>query len=176
LLKGQYGVDLERISLDRILNGGARKGKSIFIGHGRSQQWSKLRDYIHDQLQLPWVEFNKEPVAGILTLERLLEMLEVSAFAFLIMTGDDDFGEGALRARQNVIHELGLCQGRLGARKAVALLEEGCDEFSNIQGLNQIRFPRNNISAAFDEVRRVLEREGLLESGRKGIGGGARYG
>lgn len=42
------------------------------------------------------------------------------------------------------------------------LLEEGCKEFSNIQGLGQIKFPQGNISAAFEDVRRVLEREGLI--------------
>ena len=39
----------------------------------------------------------------------------------------------------NVIHEVGLFQGRLGANKAIILLEDGCEEFSNIQGL--VRMP-----------------------------------
>jgi hypothetical protein len=34
----------------------------------------------------------------------------------------------------------------------------------NIEGLGQIRFPKGNIKAVFDEVRRVLEREGILEA------------
>jgi hypothetical protein len=42
------------------------------------------------------------------------------------------------------------------------MLEEGCTEFSNVAGLGQIRFPRGNIAAAFEDVRRVLEREGLI--------------
>jgi hypothetical protein len=46
------------------------------------------------------------------------------------------------------------------------LLEEGCTEFSNIHGLGQIRFPKGNIGAAFEEVRRVLEREDVLPPGR----------
>lgn len=44
------------------------------------------------------------------------------------------------------------------------MLEEGCDQFSNIDGLGQIRFPAANIAASFEEVRRVLEREGFLGS------------
>lgn len=62
----------------------------------------------------------------------------------------------------NVVHEAGLFQGRLGFTKAIVLLEEGCEEFSNIQGLGQIRFPKGNIAPAFEEIRRVLEREGLI--------------
>ena len=42
------------------------------------------------------------------------------------------------------------------------LLEEGCKEFSNIQGLGQIRFPKERINAIFEDVRAVLEREGVL--------------
>jgi hypothetical protein len=61
-----------------------------------------------------------------------------------------------------VTHEAGLFQGRLGFMRAIVVLEEGCTPFSNIEGLGQIRFPRGRISAAFEEVRLVLEREGLL--------------
>ena len=64
----------------------------------------------------------------------------------------------------NVVHEAGLFQGRLGFTKAIILLQEGCEEFSNIEGLGQIRFPKGNIQAVFEEIRRVLEREGLIES------------
>jgi hypothetical protein len=66
------------------------------------------------------------------------------------------------KTRMNVVHEAGLFQVRLGFSKAVVLLEEGCEQFSNIQGVGQIRFSKGNISAAFEEVRRVLEREGLI--------------
>ena len=89
-------------------------------------------------------------------------MLEVSTFAFLILTAEDERSDGSVTARQNVIHEAGLFQGKLGFRKAIILIEEGCDEFSNIHGLGQIRFPPGRISAGFEEIRRVLEREGLL--------------
>jgi|SRR5271155_4413554 len=86
-------------------------------------------------------------------------MLDAAAFASLIMTGEDEQADGKLHARLNVVHETGLFQGRLGFKKAIILLEEGCEEFSNIHGLGQIRFLRNNISSKFEEVRRVLEHE-----------------
>ena len=89
-------------------------------------------------------------------------MLEQSRFAFLLMTAEDENTDGKLQARMNVIHEVGLFQGRLGFERAIVILEEGCEEFSNIQGLGQIRFPKENISASFQEIREVLEREGLI--------------
>jgi predicted nucleotide-binding protein len=54
-----------------------------------------------------------------------------------------------------VVHEAGLFQGRLGFTKAIVLLEDGCEEFSNIQGLEHIHFPKGNISASFEEVVRA---------------------
>jgi hypothetical protein len=86
-------------------------------------------------------------------------MLDTAAFAFLIMTAEDEQTNGTLHARQNVVHEAGVFQGRLGFEKAIILWEEGCEQFSNIQGLTHIPFPKGRISAAFEEIRRVLERE-----------------
>jgi predicted nucleotide-binding protein len=104
------------------------------------------------------------PVAGVTNIVRLSEMLDAAAIAFLIMSGEDEQHDGKFHARMNVVHEAGLFQGRLGFRKAIVLLEEGCEEFSNIEGLGQIHFPKGNISAVFDEIRRVLEREGILDA------------
>lgn len=89
-------------------------------------------------------------------------MLDSACFAFLVMTAEDEHADGTMQARANVIHEVGLFQGRLGFERAIVLLEEGCSEFSNIVGLTQIRFPKGNIMAKSEEVRRVLEREKIL--------------
>lgn len=141
-----------------------RVGTNIFIGHGQSGVWRDLKDFLQDRLRLPWDEFNRVPVAGITNQARLAEMLDAAAFAFIVMTAEDETAEGQMNARMNVIHEVGLFQGRLGFTKAIVLLEEGCEEFSNIQGLGQIRFPAGNVSAKFEEIRQVLEREGLIVS------------
>jgi predicted nucleotide-binding protein len=79
------------------------------------------------------------------------------------MTAEDEQADGKIRARENVVHEVGLFQGRLGFSKAIVLLEDGCEEFSNIHGLGQIRFPNKNIGAKFEDIRAVLEREGLIQ-------------
>ena len=141
-----------------------RVGTNVFIGHGRSHVWRDLKDFLQDRLRLPWDEFNRVPVAGVTNIARLAEMLDAAAIAFLVMTAEDEMADGAYQARMNVVHEAGLFQGRLGFTRAVVMVEEGCEQFSNIDGLGQIRFPKGNISAAFEEVRRVLEREGLIES------------
>ena len=140
-----------------------RIGTNVFIGHGQSSLWKDLKDFVQDRLKLPWDEFNRVPVAGITNIARLSEMLDAAAIAFLVMTAEDEMADGETQARMNVVHEAGLFQGRIGFTRAIVLLEEGCKSFSNIDGLGQIRFPKGDISAKFEEIRRVLEREGLIE-------------
>ncbi len=140
-----------------------RVGSNVFIGHGRSPAWRDLKDFVQDRLRLPWDEFNRVPVAGVTNIARLSEMLDNAAIAFLVLSAEDEMVDGEFQARMNVIHEAGLFQGRLGFSRAIVMLEDGCEQFSNIDGLGQIRFPREKISGTFEEVRRVLEREGLIE-------------
>lgn len=134
----------------------------IFIGHGRSMAWRDLKDYLKERLGLEVDEFNRNSTAGISTTERLKTMLNDASFAFLVMTAEDETAAGKLTARLNVVHEIGLFQGRLGFEKAIILLEEGCESFSNIDGLGQIRFPKGKLNAKRDEIREVLEREGIV--------------
>jgi predicted nucleotide-binding protein len=152
------------------LNGPARSPQGtarqkVFIGHGHSSVWREFKDFITDRTGLPYEEFNRVPVAGTTNIARLTEMMETAAIAFIIFTGEDEQADGTIRPRMNAVHEAGLFQGRLGFSKAIVLLEEGCEHFSNNAGLGHISFPKGKIAAAFEEVRRVLEREGLLKAG-----------
>lgn len=138
------------------------ENKKIFIGHGRSHVWRELKDFIEDTLGLPYEEFNRISPAGRATSDRLKEMLEESCMAFLIMTGEDEQADGSLRARDNVIHEVGLFQGKLGFERAIILLEEGCEDFSNIHGITYIPFTKEKINTTFGEIIKVLKRESII--------------
>lgn len=140
----------------------AKTEGNIFIGHGGSNLWRELAEFIQNRLRLEPDEFNRVPVAGYSNSERLEQMLNNASFAFLVMTAEDEQADKSLRARENVVHESGLFQGRLGFKRAIILLEDGYTEFSNVQGLGQIRFPKGNIKAVFEDVRQVLEREKII--------------
>jgi predicted nucleotide-binding protein len=137
--------------------------RTVFIGHGgQSSEWLKLEKFLRHRLGLSPIEFNSTSAAGVATTERLMEMLARADFAFLILTGEDEQGTGEFHPRLNVVHEAGLFQGKLGFKKAIILLEGGCEKFSNVHGLSHIQFPKGKIDAAFEDVRGVLEREGLI--------------
>lgn len=138
------------------------ENKKIFIGHGRSDIWRELKDFIVETFGLEYEEFNRISPAGYSTKERLKKMLEESCMAFLIMTGEDEQADGSFSARDNVIHEAGLFQGKIGFERAIILLEKDCQEFSNIEGLGQIRFSKGKIEETFGEVVKVLKRESII--------------
>ena len=89
-------------------------------------------------------------------------MLNDTSFAFLVMTAEDEHADATFHARENIVHEVGFFQGKLGFERAIILLEEGCAEFNNKSGLLHIPFPCRKIGACFDEIRKVLEARKLV--------------
>ena len=134
----------------------------VFLGHGRSAEWLKLRIFFSEELSLACDEFNLESTAGLQTATRIDSMLASARMAFLVLTAEDRHADNTLHARENVIHEVGLFQAKLGSRRAIVLLEQGCRRFSNLDGLTTINFPQNDVMARSEEIRNVLRREGLL--------------
>lgn len=131
----------------------------VFIGHGGSHQWRDLKDHLHEHHGYDILSYETGSRAGHTIRDIIGEMLKTSSFAILVMTGEDTMEDGTVRARQNVIHEIGLFQGRLGFSKAIVLKEDGTEEFSNINGVHQVRYAKGNIIETFGEVLAVLNRE-----------------
>lgn len=132
---------------------------SIFIGHGRDKQWRDLKDHLTEKHGFKIISYEIGPRAGTTIKDTLESMLYECNFALLMFTGEDIDIEGQPHARENVIHELGLFQGRLGFNKAIILLEDGVKEFSNIVGLNQYRFSKGNIKEIFGDIIASLNQE-----------------
>ena len=140
-----------------------RKSPTIFVGHGRSDQWRDLKDHLHDKHGYRVEAYETGARAGFTMADILQRLAQKAAFALLVLTGDDVDPSGQLHARENVIHEAGLFQGKLGFARAIVLLEQDCSEFSNIAGLQQIRFAKGNIKEAFGEVLATIRREFELD-------------
>lgn len=131
----------------------------IFIGHGRSQQWRDLKDHLQEKHGYKVEAYESGARAGHTIRDILEDMAAKSSFAVLVMTSEDEQPDGNFRARQNVIHEAGLFQGKLGFPRAIVLLEDGVEEFSNVAGVQYIRFSKGNIKETYGEVLATLRRE-----------------
>jgi predicted nucleotide-binding protein len=142
-----------------------KRDLTIFIGHGRDRQWQDLKSHLTDQHGFRVSAYETGARAGYTAIKILEQLANTASFALLVHTAEDIDASGDSHARLNVIHETGLFQGRIGFEKAIVLLERGCGEFSNIAGLQQIRFDRGNIAAAFGDVLATIYREFGAEDG-----------
>jgi Predicted nucleotide-binding protein containing TIR-like domain len=137
---------------------------AVFVGHGRSPDWKSVDSFLRDKLDLNVEEFNRDPAAGVHTTDRLSEMLNMACFALLVMTPEDLHDDGKIHARENVVHEIGLFQGKLGFKKSIVVKQNRTASFSNIAGLTYIPYPKGKIDRAFPEIVRTMVREGVVDS------------
>ena len=127
------------------------KSDRIFISHGRSKEWYKVQNYIEKDLSYLTLELAQEANLGRTVLQKLNEESDKCSFAIIVMTGDDIVGE-EIRARENVLHEIGYLQGKFGFKNVVLLHEEGVNIPSNIGGLVYIPFPKDTVEATFGAI------------------------
>lgn len=132
---------------------------NIFIGHGKSKQWRDLKDHLQDKHEYNVIAYETGARAGHSIRDILESMLDDSSFAILVFTSEDKAADGTMHARENVIHEAGLFQGRLGFNRAIILLERGTEEFSNIHGIQQIRYSKGKIKETFGDILATIKRE-----------------
>lgn len=130
--------------------------KRIFISHGRSKEWYKLQSFIEKDIKLETLELAQEPILGRTVLQKLNDEAERCGYAIILMTGDDIVGE-EVRARENVMHEIGYFQGKYGLQNVTLLHEEGVNIPSNIHGLVYIPFPKDTVEATFGAIYRELK-------------------
>mgnify|MGYP003576749308 CR=1 FL=1 len=136
----------------------------VFIGHGRSRLWARLKLFLENELGLATLTYESESRTGDSIVPILEKMLDQTTFAVLLLTAEDEGINGGKRARQNVVHEAGLFQGRIGFKRAILLVQEGLEDFSNIAGLQHIPFSDDNVEQTFYELHRVLKRVRQLQA------------
>jgi predicted nucleotide-binding protein len=146
----------------------------IFIGHGQNPSWRELKDHLQDKQRLAVEAYETDARAGGSISDVLGLMMRRATFAVLVLTGEVLDVDGKLHARDNVIHELGLFQGRLGFNRAIPLVEDGVAEFSNLHGVQQIRFAKGGIKETFGEVLAVIKKEFSSAPGSAAVPAGGR--
>ena len=140
----------------------ATRCHKIFLGHGRNVLWARVQIYLKDELHLNVEAWESNSRSGLHSLDVLKGILDSCTFAVIVATGEDATASGGVRARQNVVHEIGLFQGRVGFEKVALLHQRGIEEFSNLAGLQVIPFDDVRIEATFYELARMLQREGII--------------
>jgi predicted nucleotide-binding protein len=111
----------------------------IFIVHGHNNEVKVNVARTIEKLGLEAIILHEQPNSGKTIIEKFEEHSDVS-FAIVLLT-DDDFGKGKkddnlnVRARQNVILELGYFIGKLSRKKVCPLYTSGVELPSDLHGL-----------------------------------------
>jgi predicted nucleotide-binding protein len=114
--------------------------RRVFVVHGHDHGIKETVARYLSKLNLDPIVLHEKPDCGRTVIEKFEDYSDVSC-AIAILTADDvaeareDPAKKEIRARQNVIFEFGFFVGKLGRKRAFALLENGVTEPSDIKGL-----------------------------------------
>jgi len=114
--------------------------RKVFLVHGHNMAFREAVARFLDKLALEAVILDERPNEGRTVIEKFEANSDVS-FAVILLTADDcgasrDPGsQPSLRARQNVILELGYFIGRIGRARVCALYEDGVEIPSDYHGV-----------------------------------------
>ncbi len=159
LAAAQQMLDYVRRSL---LTGSSEVPNKIFVAHGHGQDWEQLKNML-TSWRLPVVTFESQDNAGKLVTARWQEMLNSARVAFAVMTPDNPGAKADVKqARQNVIHEIGLCHAHLGIFNTIVLIADGVEKFSNIAGVLHFDFHVGRIGELQGKIRECLVARGIL--------------
>ena len=135
----------------------------MFLNHGRNEVvLSRVERFVRDRLKLTPVILAHQPDERLTVVEKLERYASLCSYGIVIMTEDDTADDGP-RARQNVVHEIGYLQGRLGRGRVLLLRQERTELFSNISGVVYKSFTGDNVESTFDEIRKDLETLGIVK-------------
>lgn len=115
-------------------------GNKVFIVHGHNNAIKESVARTLSKLKLDPIILYEQSNFGKTIIEKFEEYGSDVGFAIILLTGDDQ-GKAIkedkvrLRARQNVIFEMGYFIGKLGRKRVFILLEEGVEKPGDLDGL-----------------------------------------
>lgn len=129
---------------------------AIFISYGHNELLMlKLKSFISEKLEKRILVLSEIANKGMTIVEKLEAASERCNKAIVLLTKDDETRDGGMRARQNVVHEIGFFQGKYGRENVILLCEDGVELFSNISGIVYYKFDEDH----FDEIYELLRSE-----------------
>jgi predicted nucleotide-binding protein len=146
----------------RLAIDGKNRKPKCFIVHGHNDSLTAdLKKYLQEGLGFPDpVILRDEPYRGRTIIEAFEESAQLADLVFILLTPDDIGGSAAeldkqkLRARQNVIFEMGYFFGAMQRKRGrvILLLQGACELPSDISGMIPIDITKG-IESAHEKIR-----------------------
>jgi predicted nucleotide-binding protein len=142
---------------------------TVFIIHGHSPEWKKVNGYINEVLNFKTLVL-KESFSGKVVFDKFRDTVwEKIDCAVAILTPDDQLNDGNFRARQNIIYELGYCQGVFDSNyeddeydsdfERVIMIKHNAinlHEISDLLGVESLEFS-SNVDSTFSQLGKTLK-------------------
>jgi predicted nucleotide-binding protein len=136
---------------------------AVFLTHGRSEDWRHVKAFIENDVGicLRTIELAEKPHGGAAYIGAKFEAYAAQcSCAVIVMSGDDKAYDPddtqEIRARENVIHEIGYFQACLGSERVILLKENGVNVPSNILGRGYIPYTKGHIAEVDTPLRKEL--------------------
>lgn len=118
-------------------------GKRVFIIHGHDNELKTQVQLTLTRAKLEEIVLHECPDKGRTIIDKLEQESDGACYAIALLSPDDELTDGKLRARQNVILEIGYFIGKLG-KERVRLLKRGNVEIpSDLQGILYTTYDEN---------------------------------
>jgi predicted nucleotide-binding protein len=146
----------------------AAPNRRVFVVYGHDEQAKTSLEAMLRRWQLEPVILDQLASEGQTIIEKLESAMDQPCFAVVLATPDDEGyrrdkpNEKMLRARQNVVLELGMMLAKLGRSRVAILLKNATsmERPSDIQGLLYIPF-ENDPSDARVQLAKEMDRQGI---------------
>lgn len=165
--KGQYSFNRSNNDSNGKSNFNSVNGdnQKIFIVHGHNDVMKLATARTIERLGLKPIILHEQANAGDTLIEKFTRNSDVG-FAVVLLSADDygyakteSHTSAKLRARQNVILELGFFYGKLGRKRVVAIFEQtsNFEKPSDIDGVIYIPYNASDSKWQFDLAKELLE-------------------
>ncbi|MCU0351181.1 MAG: nucleotide-binding protein [Flavobacterium sp.] len=138
--------------------------KKVFIVHGHDDKARlELFNIVKDDLKLEPIVLQEQPNVSVETILSKFERLAKDCSSALVLFTPDDSANGNLRARQNVILELGYFLGKFhnADSKRIAIIKNGNVEIpSDISGVIYLEYSKN-IKEIYYDLKKQFDTWGI---------------
>jgi predicted nucleotide-binding protein len=160
----EHEIDQASTQISQAMTYPGNKNVFIVHGHDEAKKW-ELKNFL-TKLGVRPIVLHEQDDLGKVIIEKFEYYASQSAFAFILMTPDDQTtvassDEAKWRARQNVIMELGWFMAKLGRNRVGVLYKGDLEIPSDIYGLLYLEF-RNSVQEVGEKIRQRLQGVGLI--------------
>ena len=118
-------------------------GNTVFIVHGHDDHLKNEVQLLLTRAGVPNIVLHEQPDQGRTIIDKLIQEGQSANYAIALLSPDDPGTDGNMRARQNVILEIGFFMGLLGKERLRLLVKENIEIPSDLSGILYEKYERN---------------------------------